>query len=58
MWDDPSREGKVEELPLVIDKAGDKEFKDQEVLDQEFSEDFFLTNFANERRQNKAAKLE
>ena len=41
MWDDPSREGKVEELPLVIDEAEDKEFKDQEVLDQEFSEDFF-----------------
>ena len=46
MWDDPSREGKVEELPLEIDEAEDKEFKDQEVLgqeilDQEFSEDFF-----------------
>ena len=31
---------KVEELPLAIDKAQDKEFKDQEVLDQEFSKDF------------------
>ena len=41
MWDDPSREGKVEELPQEIGEAEDKEFKDQEVLDQEFSEDFF-----------------